>query len=113
VDGRGEERGEDVGWGKGREGGGGGGGVMQKPHTDFGMRDDSGLLTYIWKSVNRSSMVCDYITVRITQLYSPCIMIFIQFCYMFRLSISAISRHEHWFTKTAKMAQVSAYKQWV
>jgi len=79
---------------------------MQKPHMDFGMRDDSGLLTYIWKSVNMSSMVCDYITVRTTQLYRPYITIFIQFYYMFRLSISAISRHEYWLIKTAERGQV-------
>jgi hypothetical protein len=52
---------------------------------DFGIRDDSGLLTYTWKSVNMSSMVCDYITVRTTQLYRSCVMIFIQICNSFRL----------------------------
>jgi hypothetical protein len=87
--------------------------LMQKPHMDFGMRDDSVLLIFIWKSVNMSSMVCDYITVRTTQLYRPCIMIFIQFYYMFRLSISAIFRYEYWLIKTAKRGQVSAYRQWI
>jgi hypothetical protein len=91
-----------------------GGGLMQKPHMDFGMRDDSGLLTYVHMEVR------EYELHGLRLYYCPnnttiqaLIMIFIQFYYMFRLSISAISSYEYWLKKRAKRGQVSAYKQWV
>jgi hypothetical protein len=43
-----------------------------------------------------------YLSFRLTQLYRYCILVFIQYYYMFRLSISFIIRQEHWFTKTVK-----------
>ena len=38
---------------------------------------------------------------------------FVQVCYMFRLSVSAIIRWECWSTKRANRGEASLYKQWV
>jgi len=42
------------------------------------------------------------LSLRPTELYRYCILIFVQFCYMFRLYISVIITREYWFTKTVK-----------